>query len=292
MTSTVLVTLLTVGILNGAGSDAKETKQPTQGRSEISESVLATKLAATWVTVLLPQTGTDSTRQQKQQDKQQDQSKSGDEPSESGKQQSKPVAAKPKPKPITENQRNRLYQFVRRHHPPLLELLGRLEETNPAQYEAAMQTLLVEFTRLQQLNRRAPNQYPAALNNWKIKSRIQYKAAEIMIEDSPEKRVQLRDLLRQQLDLRIKALEATQRRLIDQLHRTSAQLERLEDRETEIERSVKQVLRGARRYRTQKTTPPKTDADKPETSGGQKKDDNQGGDGIELNLDVANTSGL
>ena len=139
-----------------------------------------------------------------------------------------------------------LYQFVKDHHEGLAPLLKSLEKNRPRQYQLAMRSLSRTYSRIQTLKEQEKlKQYDNALNQWKLKSRIQLKAAQVAVQDTPQRRKQLESLIAKQYDLRIKSLRNEQAVLKDRLNRVSDLVEKESDRDLQIQQNFESVMRTA-----------------------------------------------
>ena len=147
---------------------------------------------------------------------------------------------------ISPKRKKELIRFVNEHHPELKKLLQILEKRRPEKYNAAMQGLSQSYDRLVALEG-DPKKHQAALDSWKLKSRIDLLAARIALKDNPDQRKQLHRLVSDGVDNRTEQLQAEKLRIEQRLKRIDQQLERLSDnREQEIERQVDLAIRKIR----------------------------------------------
>lgn len=143
-------------------------------------------------------------------------------------------------------------EFVREHHPELVELLDRLESGRPAIYERAIKDVAKSHGRLMRIQKNTPNRYEAALELWKVRSRIHVASARVAVNDSPEHRDQLRTLVEQQIELRIQQLKSEQQRAEQRMQRVQDQLAKFGEegdlvREARIEKESKSAINRIRR---------------------------------------------
>ena len=142
----------------------------------------------------------------------------------------------------------KLLGFVNEHHPELTRLLKSLEKSRPRRYQQAMRQLASTHDRLQRLKREGrPKSYETALAQWKLSSRIKLKAAELAVKDTEINRTKLNALIAKQVDDRIESLKAEEDRARTRLENVVSQLERLENREREIQKNMESVLRTVNR---------------------------------------------
>ena len=141
-----------------------------------------------------------------------------------------------------------LLQFVNEHHPELTRLLKSLEKERPRRYQQAMRQLANSHDRLQRLKREGrPKLYETALEQWKLSSRIKLKAAELAVKDTEMNRNKLNALIAKQVDGRITSLKAEENRLRARLKNVISSLEKLDDRDREIQKNMESVLRTVNR---------------------------------------------
>ena len=121
-----------------------------------------------------------------------------------------------------------------------------------------MHALQRDYERLTAVQERWPKRYPEALQQWKLKSRIQLLSAELAINDTPERRQKLKRLIAKQIDGRIHQLESEHEKLTARLEKVQTQLDKTQQsRDQEIRRAVASAVRSAERY---KNRGKKTDA--------------------------------
>ncbi|MCH2182259.1 MAG: hypothetical protein MK108_09665 [Mariniblastus sp.] len=153
-----------------------------------------------------------------------------------------------RPVAMDQERRAALFVFVKDHHPELTRLLKSLEKSRPRQFEVAMRSLSNSYQRLETLQSQGKTkQYEAALEQWKLSSRIKLAAAQVAVKDTPPNRRKLETLIARQYDSRMEALVAEQGRLRERLERVSDLLKKQTDRQLEIERTLDTAMRTASR---------------------------------------------
>ncbi len=146
----------------------------------------------------------------------------------------------------TVGQQKELKQFVRKNHPELIRLLNWLETNRPEQYEKAIKSLAQSHNRLLMIQKRDPERYESALEQWNLRSRIQFTAAQLALKDSPRLRQQLEELVRKQVELRTAQLKQEAARAGQRLVRIQAQIERLDSNFDEVvDREMRTAIRNA-----------------------------------------------
>lgn len=103
--------------------------------------------------------------------------------------------------------------FAERHHKELDELLTQLKKSNPVEYEKAVQELFRTSERLARTEERMPERYDLELQSWKVESRIRLLAAKLSMADSPALEQELKNLLRDRIDIRIRQNQEERERL-------------------------------------------------------------------------------
>ena len=175
-----------------------------------------------------------------------------------------PTQAEKPPIKIDRKTRETLLAFVHQHHPELTRLLKSLEKNRPRQYQSAMRSLSNSYNRLQLLKDQGKTKpYDAALEQWKLSSRIKLKAAQVAVKDTPQQRKQLESLIAKQFDSRVDALRAEEARLSERLKRLSELMKEQSDRQLEIERNMDAVMRTATRNMQRAESDQNTDSDAP-----------------------------
>ena len=137
-------------------------------------------------------------------------------------------------------------KFAQLHHPELERLLARLENNNPAEYRRAIRKLYQDSERLARTAERSPDRHELELDAWKLDSRIRLLVARMsMSSDSEKLDSQLRTLLQERVDLRLRQLRAEQERIESRLARLTETIEEIEsDPEAAALRDLQRVKRS------------------------------------------------
>ena len=146
-----------------------------------------------------------------------------------------PKKEKPKaPAGVTAQQEAEVMQFLRQHHTELAELLGHLQLSRPADYTRAVRDIWHARERLRQFEKGDGDRYELELQSWVIQSKIQLLVARLAMSDSPALRDELRRLLADQLDLKVRSMQIERDRTAERLRKLDEQLQRLTDNRMEI----------------------------------------------------------
>jgi hypothetical protein len=120
--------------------------------------------------------------------------------------------------------------FVKEHHPELAELLVHLKERHQREYYKAIADLFRVSERLAQTQERDVSRYDHDLKIWKVRSRIELLAAQLRMSPKDEAiRHQLKDSLREQLELQQLRLKSEREKLASRLEKLDSQIENLSD---------------------------------------------------------------
>lgn len=151
-----------------------------------------------------------------------------------------------RPMALTPEREAAVMKFVELNHPELKGLLESLKTTRVKEYEKAIRDIYGASDRLANLKARDLELYELELKNWTLRSRIQLTAARMAMSSSDDTRLQLRELLNEQLEVRAELLRHERRRVQQRLEQVEKNLARLEgDRENQVERQIDLLLRSA-----------------------------------------------
>lgn len=174
-----------------------------------------------------------------------------------------PAKAAPAPIILTPEREAAAIQFVREHHPELVDLLKGLKQTNAAQYQAAVRQLFQTSERLAKIHETDPQRYELELKLWQIKSRIQLLAARSSVSRDPEIESQLRAALAEQAQVQLQELQMERDRAAARLKKLDASIEQFQsNRQRNTENQFNVLLRNIDRARqiakatTKPTNPP------------------------------------
>ena len=136
--------------------------------------------------------------------------------------------------------------FVRTHHPELADLLTRLKDRRPGEYQKAIRDLFRASEKLAQSQEMQPLRYELELEVWKLNSRVQLLVARLTMDRSPAMEQELRDLIARQLEVHEKVIKLDRDRAAERMKSLDAELSRLEsDRAQVLEEKFQKALRSA-----------------------------------------------
>jgi hypothetical protein len=118
--------------------------------------------------------------------------------------------------------------FAREQHPELATLIEKLRKENRRQFDRAIHELAQDRDRLVRLKKVAPAQYDLALAAWKLDSRAHLLAARMTMSQEPALETELRQILRDRLDVRLKQFAAERDRLQQRLAVLAKSIEKIE----------------------------------------------------------------
>jgi phytoene dehydrogenase-like protein len=148
-----------------------------------------------------------------------------------------PATKKERAKPaiaVTAQQEAEVLQFLRQHHTELAELLGHLQLSRPADYNRAIRDIGHARERLRQFEKGDGERYELELQSWVIQSKIQLLVARLAMSDSESLRDELRHLLAEQFDLKLRLSQVERDRTAERLQKLDEQLRRLADSRAEL----------------------------------------------------------
>ena len=153
---------------------------------------------------------------------------------------------------FTEEREAAAMTFVRANHPELALLLEQLKLSDNAEYQRAIRELFHSSEKLAQLQERNPRRYPMELATWKLNSRIQLLVARLSMSADPKIEDELRQALRQQLELRKASLNDDRERLETRLAELNEQLGQARPRSgAYVEQRMAKLLGEASRSRSE-----------------------------------------
>ncbi len=163
----------------------------------------------------------------------------------------KPVGeAKPRrplPQPLTPEQEQQVFAFVKEHHRELERLLSHLRQHRPQEYGRAVREMSRNVERIEAYRARDLGRYELEVKLWQLQSRSQLLAARITMADESQLREELRQLLGQQTELRIQLLQHEKAKIMERSAKLDEQIARLEqNRDANLERQLNTLLQGAK----------------------------------------------
>lgn len=114
--------------------------------------------------------------------------------------------------------------FAETHHPELARLLDQLRDNAPEQYAKALHELHRSREQLEKTRTRNPERYEAALEQWKLSSRIRLTVARMSLTKDPALAAELRELVKARQAVELVSLRAEQDRLEKRLEKLRAML--------------------------------------------------------------------
>jgi len=143
--------------------------------------------------------------------------------------------AKPKrPIAVTAAQEKEVGRFLRQHHAELADLLEHLKSSSPSRYHKAIRDLWKARERLMQVKQRDRTQYELELEAWVIESKIQLLVARLAMKDDDALREELRSLLGQRIDLRLRLVLGERERHLERVRKLDEQVDRYNNSRSEM----------------------------------------------------------
>jgi hypothetical protein len=159
---------------------------------------------------------------------------------------------------ITPDRRAGALKFAELHHPELAELLLRLEPRNPREFDKAVRQIFIVSDRLARLKARDEARYELQLETWKLDSRIKLLAARLVMGPDDDHEAELRNLIEQRLDLRLRQQTLDRDQLAERIRKLDESIaEAATDRDATIERELRRIRAGVKSTPV-RTTPVKT----------------------------------
>ncbi len=149
----------------------------------------------------------------------------------------------------TPEQEQAAREFVAQHHSQLVQLLDYLQANQPKKYAAAVLDLFRTSDRLAQTEKRDVERYALELRLWQTRTRSELIAARLqMIEiDNDRLRDQLKNLLNQEVDIRLQIHEHERKRLAARSEKIEEQMRRVADgREAFVEKHLRLLTKPAK----------------------------------------------
>ncbi|MDP6553409.1 MAG: hypothetical protein QGG71_02010 [Pirellulaceae bacterium] len=148
--------------------------------------------------------------------------------------------------PITAETEAHVGKFVREHHRELCDVLARLKENVPKEYERAVRELDRNRLRLKQFEGR--DRYPAELKLWKAQSRARLLGARLQMGGPDDLRDALRKTLAEVYDLRATLLQRDRDRTAERLKRLDEQLQSIQkDRDKTLEKQLLSLTKATQK---------------------------------------------
>jgi hypothetical protein len=135
---------------------------------------------------------------------------------------------------VTAEEEKEVVRFLREHHAELAGLLEHLQSSSPADYSKAIRDLWKARERLRQIEQRDRTRYELELGAWVVQSKIQLLVARLAMKDSDSLREELRSLLGQRIDLKLRLLLGERERQVERLRKLDEQVERYQSDRAEM----------------------------------------------------------
>jgi len=154
-------------------------------------------------------------------------------------------------KGLTPDQQQQALGFARAQHPELADLLEKLRETNPKEFGKALHDLHRAEQRLSRMAEQNPERFALEISLWKLNSRIRLLTAQMIMEGEIEQEENLKSLLSDRRDLKVRILEFDRARATERLANLDQQLAELQrdpqgDNEKELARLKQSVGKHAK----------------------------------------------
>lgn len=114
-------------------------------------------------------------------------------------------------------------EFAKIHHPELFGLLEQLQKSRPDEFQKGIRDLHIQTQGIAKLKDRNPARYESQLEAWKLDSQIRVLVARWSRSKEPELKAQVRTLLAERQQLRMKHIEQEEKRLQEQLRKLQEQ---------------------------------------------------------------------
>jgi hypothetical protein len=172
-------------------------------------------------------------------------------------------ATKP-PAPLSAEREAAALAFAREHHAELAALIEKLHRDNRRDYDRAIRELAQASERLTRLKKQSAEQYELSLAAWKLDSRTQLLAARMTVSQTPALEAELKQLLAERADVRLKEFKSERARLQDRLTKLNTSIQALEtDKNAVVD---KDLLRIKRSVAARTRRPAQRPANKPSQS--------------------------
>lgn len=167
-----------------------------------------------------------------------------DSAQENSRKTAKPTRIKPQ-LVITPEREAAVVEFLRQHHPALLDLVRYLKQHLPKEYQKAMRDLYRTHERLNGIADRGDlKKHELELKFWKTQSRVQLLTAQYRMTKTPGIRKQLEKLLNEQYDQRIMMLRYDRERVESRLQKLDRQIEDLRaTQQQQVERQIQSLTK-------------------------------------------------
>ncbi|MGE3313654.1 MAG: hypothetical protein AB7O26_00975 [Planctomycetaceae bacterium] len=147
--------------------------------------------------------------------------------------------------------------FARANHPELADLLGDMKQKKSQkslkEYNRAISQLNQTRLRLARIQKATPGKYELSLAVWKLDSRIQLLAARMTMSDEATFGEELKQLLSERYDARVKELEFDREQLAERLKKADQTLSKAaENREKTLQSELAKIEQERERRRVER----------------------------------------
>lgn len=161
-------------------------------------------------------------------------------------------------------------EFARTHHPELAELLLQLKSNDVRQYALGVLEVYRVRERLASLETKQPDRHAAELNSWKIGSRIRVLTARLTMKSDAELEQELRNLITQQVDLKVQELISERDQLAERVKALDAKIQDAQrDREQQVQAGIEKAKSSVSKLRAQRDSESSNKNKSPERNPGK-----------------------
>jgi hypothetical protein len=140
--------------------------------------------------------------------------------------------------------------FAREHHPELAALIDKLHHDNRRDYDRAIREVSAACERLTRLKKQSADQYELSLAAWKLDSRAQLLAARMTVSPTPGLEAELKQVLAERTDVRLKEYKSEYARLQDRLGKLKVSIQAIEsDKNAVVDKDLQRIKRSVARSR-------------------------------------------
>jgi hypothetical protein len=174
-----------------------------------------------------------------------------------------------RPPAVTAEQEADVMEFLRQHHAELSGLLVHLKSTRPSEFQRAVRELWYAQERLKQIKQRDGERYELEVKAWVLESKIQLVVARLAMNDCEALRTELRQLLGERADLKLRILVSERDAQAQRLKKLDEQIDQLSAGRSElIERQFAAMTKSSENLKAKgkKMKPSPKKADRPSTA--------------------------
>ncbi len=124
------------------------------------------------------------------------------------------------------NNEAKVRAFVDEHQAELSAVLESLKNSNPSEYDRALQDLGKTVERLRPIKERDPGRHELELRHWKSQSHIDLLAARLQLSANDELKSELKSALAELWEIKFQLLTAERARTAERLRKLEEQIDR------------------------------------------------------------------